>query len=327
MIRSVTWVIAGILILLLVMALGLWLALTLPKNDPRILIEFYSVIMTSLLLVAIAVSVGMLHSLRRDKKAVAELVDALTSRKRIHQNNDWTNFASAVNMTIEELNRLEKSLIETELEKGRDERILAIGRLAAGIAHEIRNPITNVIGYAALLKEHVSDETILRDLSTIEEEARRCESITDSILAFSRTPKLKLEPITAEEIVPRIEGIEIEVEDDKTRFNADRALMSGVMENLVSNSKDAGAKRVKIVAGRKVSKIEFEVIDDGRGISSSIIERLFEPFATFKRGGLGLGLAISKGVVEAHGGSISASNRPEGGARFEILIPISGGKI
>lgn len=217
----------------------------------------------------------------------------------------------------------------TELSSGvdREERLAAIGRLAAGLAHELRNPLTTVIGMAALARERCGEDALARDLAAIEAEARRCEAISESILAFSRTPRIQAAPVRIEDLLVRpMEGLEVSFEAtaEARSVVADSILLGRVFANLMANAREAGAGAIRVRAERTGSLVRIAFADDGRGIPAALLEHLFDAFATTKSGGLGLGLAICRGIVSAHGGELSARNRPEGGAEFLITLPVAG---
>jgi signal transduction histidine kinase len=254
------------------------------------------------------------------------LKNALRLQRPVTSADEFGDLALQVNALIAELGRRRAENRDETTARDRDERLAELGRFAAGIAHEIRNPITNVIGFAALLRERCENEETRRDLIAIEEEARRCEAITDSITAFSRVPTIRAEPVELAELIVAPANLEVAIEavEEARRVMADRILLRRVFDNLLVNARDAGARRVAVRVERLGARARILFSDDGRGIPAAIVERLFEPFATSRPGGLGLGLAIARGIVAAHGGELGARNRPEGGAEFEMTLPVGG---
>lgn len=221
----------------------------------------------------------------------------------------------------------------------RSERLAAVGQLAAGVAHELRNPLTSV----KLLLQHAARHPGVQvlnqsKLQLILEEISRMESTIEGLLDFSRQRPLSRTPHDLNETLRRalnlIDGrirqhrIELNVE-----FVAQRLIISGdaerlhqVFVNLLINAieamEDGGriSLKVAVLAQGRVVRIDFR--DTGPGISSQVLPRLFEPFATTKERGTGLGLAVSRRIIEQHEGSLTASNHPEGGAIFTVGLPI-----
>jgi signal transduction histidine kinase len=287
-------------------------------------LRLFFILMTTLTAVACVAVLLVWLPLRRERGARRALVAAIDARRPESVPSDPPELAGRVRNLLIAVQRAEERASHSAGSSDRAERLAAIGRLASGLAHEIRNPITNVIGFAALARERCADDQLRKDLVTIEEEARRCESITDSILAFSRTPKIVPEPVDLPELLsaPAVLPVSIECDETARRVMADRTLLRRVFENLVKNAADAGARSVAVRVKRDGANARVVLRDDGPGIPVAMLERLFEPFSTSKNGGLGLGLAISRGVVAAHGGALSARNHPEGGAEFEIVLPV-----
>lgn len=300
--RSSTAVLAFFFIFLLFASVALWVALRMPALEPAQFARAFTTMVCLLLLVGAAAIFLPLSILRRERDAV----------------NDLTRRIGAGD---EERARLLARADDRQAKGDRDERLAALGRFASGLAHEIRNPITNVIGYAALLRERCTDENLRGDLKIIEEEARRCESVTDSILAFSRTPRIANETVDIASVFAPPSG-EIKIVENAARIEGDKTLLRQVAENLFRNAADAGAKKIDVRVKRAGTHVVIRITDDGKGIPVHLLERIFEPFATARKGGLGLGLALARGVIAAHGGAIKARNRPEGGAEFEITLPV-----
>ena len=229
-----------------------------------------------------------------------------------------------------------RKLNEQEREVRRSERLAAVGQLAAGVAHEIRNPLTS----ATLLlevarKDPTSGGLTEEDLDLIEQELKRIEQTLQRFLDFARPPKLQRAGCDFSAIVRealaltrgRIEqnGIKVDLEVPRPPclLTADAGQLRQVVLNLILNAADfmAAGGRLMLRVTADGGGVEFVVADTGPGISADILPRLFQPFATGKETGTGLGLVISKRIVEDHGGTIRGENTPEGGARFTVRLP------
>lgn len=326
--RASTAVIACAFVMVIFSSIAIGAAFRMPELSPAIALRAYFVI---LLLVVVASGMAALLPLtvlRRERQALQELTRSVATHKPRLFTGELSELSQHTSRLIEARNKLAEQNREIMTEAERGERLAVVGQFAAGLAHEIRNPITNVIGFAALARERCGDENLREDLRVIEEEARRCESITDSILAFSRTPKLSYETVDIAEVFSppgdqRTISESGRIAEGTPRVEGDRTLLRRVAENIFRNAREAGAKRISVSTERVGKNLVIRIADDGPGIPVPILATLFDPFTTHRTGGLGLGLALSKGIVAAHGGTIKARNRSEGGAEFEIVLPVT----
>ena len=321
--RSLTLYAVLFLLLLFAVAVLAWIALNLNAVALPQRARLFALLLLAFLLFESALFSLPIVLARRQARRDADLASALRDRRALVPGAH--ELAGPLNELLRDLGSAENRSAALAQQVNREERLAELGRFASGLAHEIRNPITNVIGYAQLvLEKRQEDETLVADLKTIITEARRCEAITDSILSFSRAPRLSREPVALADLLPPAPGLRLDlsVKENAGTLVADRVLLSRVIANLVSNAAEAGAKRLAITAERRGASLRWCFADDGPGIPVSLRESLFEPFATAKRGGLGLGLAIARGIVMAHGGTLTARNRAEGGAEFELELPV-----
>lgn len=228
-------------------------------------------------------------------------------------------------------------LKQRELEVLRAEQLAAVGHLAASVAHEIRNPLTAIKLLVQTGQE--ADQTPLtsEDLRVIETEIRRMESSLKIFLEFARPPKPERREVLLAPLLQDVIGLvrgrsEKQSVEIRTHFEspsselvlmADVEQLRQVLVNLFLNGLDVlphGGKmdvRVREVGDR----IEIGISDSGPGITPEMIPRLFQPFSSSKETGLGLGLVISKRIVEDHGGTITAKNLESGGASFLVTLP------
>jgi two-component system sensor histidine kinase PilS (NtrC family) len=221
----------------------------------------------------------------------------------------------------------------------RNERLAALGGLAASVAHEIRNPLAAISGSAELLASLSLEDDDARLLSVIRRESHRLSRLVDDLLAFTRPRPPQTRPVDLAQATreacdaigtdPAVAEIAIRHElrgepgDEPPRAELDSAQLSQVLWNLLRNAAEAlqgkGSIVVAVTPGERVHTIE--VIDDGPGIPSEVLERVFDPFFTTKEAGTGFGLAIAHRVVEDNGGTIVCRSRPGEGCTFTLEFP------
>lgn len=234
----------------------------------------------------------------------------------------------------EELRHLQDELI-------RSERMAAVGQLAAGLSHEIDNPIGIILGFAELLAADMPEDDPRReDLQTIIDESRRCKRIVRGLLDFSRPPVLGVVPTDVNEVVRATVGaaesqrlfkgvtVRTELADGTPALTADPDRLRQVFMNLLINAAQAmdGEGSIDVATGYdpETGVVGITFADTGPGIKDADMENVFEPFFTTKRPGegTGLGLAICKRLLEEQGGTITATNRADGGAVFSVSLPV-----
>ena len=241
---------------------------------------------------------------------------------------------------------LERKVAAQSRELVRSERLASVGYLAAGVAHEINNPLSIITGYGERaiqqLERGGESEITVKHLRIMCEEAYRCKAITDKLLSLARPgeekrtsvelSKLAREVIALAEGLPDHAGQTITLEaggDAMVLASADE--LKQVLLNLILNAFDAsegfsGHVAVRVEGSNGTAALS--VTDQGRGMDAQTIERVFEPFFTDKRGsqqaGTGLGLSISHAIIMSHGGRLTAaSDGPGCGSRFTIELPVS----
>ena len=235
---------------------------------------------------------------------------------------------------------IEQARLQREVRE--QERLALVGRMSAGIIHDLRGPLTSIRGFAELLSS-TDDPDERREFSHIvSEDVERVSSMMQEVLDFAtgKSADLRLEPISLSSFLARVEPLvrrDVEPEGVKVSFTVgqaedvvvrlDPSRMARVLLNLCSNARDAMRGRagsLSVQAACTAQAVTIVVQDTGPGIPDEIVESLFEPFVTYgKERGTGLGLAICRQIVEAHGGTIEMDRRPREGAAFVIELPIA----
>ncbi|MBU0606463.1 MAG: 4Fe-4S dicluster domain-containing protein [Armatimonadetes bacterium] len=237
-----------------------------------------------------------------------------------------------------ELTRSHDALANTQERLVQAEKLAAIGQLAAGVAHQVNNPLSTVLLYSHLLLRQLTPADPGReDLQVIADEAARCRNIMVALLNFARQNRLKLGNFDLNQLLSAVLTMETrkvgEVEvvqdfaPDLPPLFADGDQLTQVFQNIIDNAFEAmGGSGQLTVATRRQGEdsIEVQFADTGPGLEEEVIPRVFEPFFTTKPPGqgTGLGLAIAKGIVKMHHGDITAANRPEGGAAITVRLLI-----
>lgn len=240
---------------------------------------------------------------------------------------------------VTKLRQVEHSLAQAE-------RLSSLGEVVAGVAHELNNPLSGVVGYAEILRNQAEDPSQIRDLDRIVESALRCQKIVFKLLSFARkhAPEKKYQSVNeCVEKVLDLKSYHLRSSSIVTRLELDPNLpftsfdfhqLDQVILNILNNAEQAvrAVRRdgsIVLRTGVECGRIFIEIEDDGPGIPEDVRERLFDPFFTTKDygQGTGLGLAVSYGIVQEHGGTIEVLDSPVGkrGAIFRIWLPIVDG--
>jgi len=226
-------------------------------------------------------------------------------------------------------------------ELARSERLSSLGQMAAGLAHEIRNPLGSIQGVAELLGDDAPAGSKKRELfDVLRKESKRLNAVVDDFLNFARPRPLALAPVDMAALVERsvaqmqidanVRSIKIDTKlaPDLPRVKADAEQMHQVFLNLLLNAIAASSDHGRIeVSGVRDSKgIAITVQDWGQGISKDTLSRVFDPFFTTRETGTGLGLSISHTIVTDHGGSIDIDSAPGHGCAVCVTLPVAPGK-
>lgn len=231
------------------------------------------------------------------------------------------------------LERMAARLREREGKLVKSERLASVGALAAGVAHELNNPLAVMLGYLKTLRGAPLDVESARDLRVVEDEANQCRRIVEDLLTFAREPGLERRPADlseiARDVVDRLdksgelEGRKVELHAKPVVADVDPARIAQVLRNLVINSAAASPLdgRVRLEVDGTEEEVLLRVIDEGSGIAPRDLPHLFEPFFTKRSGGTGLGLAVSHGIVTAHGGTIEPRSVEGEGTTMIVRLP------
>ncbi len=268
-------------------------------------------------------------SLPPDAREIPLYVEA-----RLLRNGEEIRGAVIVGLDLRERRGLERQVL-------RSQKLAAVGLLAAGIAHEINNPLSGVVGYSKLLLERPLADGIREKVEKIAQSGERCRKIVEGVLLFSRQQDagerrrvdlrgLLDRVLSIGEYQWRMHNIRIiREQDESVEIHADADQIEQVMLNLLSNAADAmprGGTVHVALARTSDGGGRLTIADQGHGIPEDIQARIFDPFFSTKEigKGTGLGLAISYGIVQDHGGDIVVRSSPGHGATFTVTLPAAG---
>lgn len=241
----------------------------------------------------------------------------------------------------EEVVRLQQELAGADAQLQRTRRLAALGEMAAGIAHEIRNPLAAIQLYVQMIAEDLACEkygpslqNARRHAREVAREIRRLDRIVNDVLTFSRDMSPRSQPVMVaslfEQVIaahqPTIAARDVEVTqqvDGPLMIDADAQLLHQALLNLLRNAVEAVASPggvVQLYAKMETSQIILGVRDNGPGIADEHTDRIFNPFFTTRNAGTGLGLAIVHRIADAHRGAIVVRNQD--GAVFELMLPL-----
>jgi PAS domain S-box-containing protein len=241
---------------------------------------------------------------------------------------------SVRDITVER--KLEQQVVQSE-------RLAAMGAMIGGVAHELNNPLTSILGVSELLQDTETNETARKQLAMLQQQARRAADIVQNLTYFSRPPAPGKSAINLLEVVERTlnlhayslrkNNITVDFLKEQTVPLAlgDPHQLMQVFLNLIVNAeqaireaRDRGTLRIRL--GRTDGSVWVRFHDDGPGIPKESLPSIFDPFYTTKRPGrgTGLGLSICKSVMKEHNGSVEAANAPDGGAVFTVTLPMAG---
>jgi signal transduction histidine kinase len=268
---------------------------------------------------------------------MAQCLDQQVTSVSVAADGDIDSLDKQLEHVVQRVEEVAERLQQNQRDMLRAEQLAAVGKLAANVAHEVRNPLTAVkmLVDAALRPENARPLTS-EGLQIIQQEVGRVEKTVQELLDFARLPAPRRSVCDVGELVSKAvelvraraaqQHVELAVDCPQAavRGNLDAEQIHRVLVNLLLNGLDAmphgGRLEVRVEASPDRG-IRVTTADTGEGIPESVMSRLFTPFVSTKPTGTGLGLSISQRIIEEHGGNLSASNRREGGASFTITLP------
>jgi two-component system NtrC family sensor kinase len=253
----------------------------------------------------------------------------------------WTHtLEHRVEQKTNELQNTQQQMLQVE-------RMIAIGKMSAVVAHEINNPLAGILTYAKLIKKWIQrgirdeeqKQEAIESLDLIAAESKRCGELLHNLLSFSRTSPMNLSLTDLNIVIARtirlaehkaeMSGVLLQVDLDRTLppLQCDAAQVEQVALAMVINAIDAMPHGGNLWVSTRLlnsEQMELQVRDDGVGIPPEILPQIFDPFTTTKEvgKGVGLGLAVSKGIVERHGGHIEVASELGVGTTFRIILPV-----
>lgn len=260
-------------------------------------------------------------------KAVAQ--GDLTPREVPATNDEIGELAATFENMVAAIQRARSELVNAE-------RLAAIGKMAAHVTHEIRNPLSSIGLNLELLEDEVSGAEAAQLVSAIKAEVHRLSLMAEQYLSIARRPQPRLEAERVDDLIlelvsfvrPELDRakitLELAVPADLPEVALDEAQLRQALLNLIRNAREAmspGGRLIITAAPAVGGGVELTIDDTGPGIDESVRASIFDPFFTTKQRGTGLGLAITREIIEAHAGSIGCIARPSGGTRFIIHLP------
>lgn len=238
-----------------------------------------------------------------------------------------------------EFNVIGRAVEERQIELVRSERLATVGKMAAMITHEVRNPLSSIALNTEMLEDELGASPEARELCrAITREVDRLTALTEDYLAFAKLPPPKLKAEQANDVVHSVAGfvredlmargvaLEVELAPELPLARIDPSQLRQCLLNLLRNATEAVSGRpnptvsLATRAGADAT-IEIVVRDNGPGLATEVQARLFEPFVSTKQGGTGLGLALTHQIIREHGGELRVESRPERGATFTVVLP------
>lgn len=259
----------------------------------------------------------------------------LEERMNVEGDDELSEMAVAFNAMTDKIRRNK----EIEANLAQQGKMASLGILSSGVAHEINNPLGVILGYAGYLEGKMSeDDPNYQYIHEIKRESKRCKKIVQDLLSYARTPRPVMEPCDINELMEQIinfaanhtdmKGVSIKMAftPDLPKVSLDGDQMRQVAINLILNAGGAmpnGGTLTVSTAIESADQVNIVFSDNGCGIPTDDLEKIFEPFYTTKERGTGLGLAITRQIIEQHSGSIRIASVPLGGTTITVTLPVT----
>lgn len=298
------------------------------------------VIMPGIVLLGLGLSYILIRQILTPIRRLVELPDP--DSQRAVPVNEVQALSQKVHNLLEDVDEAQSRLKQSQDYLAQSEKLALVGKLAAGVAHSIRNPLTSVKMRLFSLQRHLAlSPSQQEDLEVIAAEIRQIDAILRNFLEYARPPKLKIQPVNLAAVValalnllrPRLESFKVKVEvtgkDDLPEIMADPDQLKEVLVNLITNACEAMNRggtitidqNEEFIAGLgRVVRISIQ--DTGPGVPAELQQKIFEPFFTSKEEGTGLGLSIAARIMEEHGGWLEVKSPPGAGACFCLYLPL-----
>lgn len=298
----------------------------------------------SLVFISILLAIWASGKLTGPAHSLAEIIKKYADGERGVRYQGEVN--DEVGLAGRAFNYLTTTLEETEKERERavraacqSERLAALGQLAAGIGHEINNPLMNIMSLASLVEESLNDanDDTKNDLKLLRKEGQRCSRIIQGILNFARENEPAFETFDLSELIKEtLELLSHKIEssginlvshiDTNLMMKGDPGMLQQVLVNVLLNAIQASPANSGIIvdAMKKNNNLVVNIVDEGIGIKGGDFSKIFDPFFTTKSEGegTGLGLSVSYGIIKHHGGTISIENMENAGVKVNIMLPV-----
>ncbi len=245
-------------------------------------------------------------------------------KEQMHESVGLNTVIGAFSALGDEIKSLKEQLILKE-------RLAALGEISAGIAHEFRNPMGVIAGYARLILNSLDENDNRRELAQgILKEIAEMNVLMDELLQFSKAEKIKKKQIDLKSFIKDL--LENIAGNDRVSFDcqeavtigADEKLLKQAIGNILQNALDEGQHvAISVMPNKEASQhgVYIDIKDDGRGIAEDDINKIFMPFYTTKERGTGIGLALAQKIIVAHGGNIRVQSKIGKGSTFRIFLP------
>jgi signal transduction histidine kinase len=324
-----------------------------PKDEALMaakrLIQASSLLAAAVFIICCLFGVLFAYQITRPIKKLSQLTTKIakgdfSAKTDIHSNDEIGELAQSFNKMSTELNERDQKLAAQNQQLVQSEKMSAFGQMSAGIAHEVKNPLAGILGYAQLAKRKLEETSpIVKYIDIIEKETKRCKEIIENLMRFARQEKSVFEPFQVNQAIRdslalvdhqiSIHGVKIQTElaDDKTlpQVVGSANQLQQVLMNLMLNAQHAmegGGNLIVRSSKNSAGKAIIQVADTGHGIAPENLKKIFEPFFTTKAAGqgTGLGLAVSYGIIKELHGEITVESTQGKGTTFSITLPAMG---